>query len=184
MEKELVSVKDVLGGIFSRIEQNIKNDIALPPREKRLPDQSIQRLLMAIDHGWQEVEERGHWKSGENGFEPGALIDVLYIPNENLTVQERIAIVNEARRGASKYALAEHIAVLAAHKKYTGSDGFAFVMSDVLHHISHFSELAVRNAMEYLKMHDESPWFPPARAIVRQCEWEQKKIDNLAETVK
>ena len=184
MEQELVSLKDVLGGIFSRIEQNVKNEIALAPRDKRLPDQSIVRLREAIKHGWESKEICGPWRSGEFGYEPGEVLDIKYLANEKLTSEERIAIVNEARRGASKAAIAEHIAILAAHKRYTGADGFAFVMSDIIFHISHFSELAVRNAMEYLKMHDESPWFPPARDIVRQCEWEQKKIDRLSESVK
>ena len=184
MNSELVPVRNVLATIFEKIETAQKNEVALPPREKRLPDESIMRLRAAIGYGWRVDEICGPWTSdGEYGFRSGPVLDFKYQPIQDLTHDERVAIVNEARRGASRTAIGEHISMLAAHRRYNGAQGFTFVMGDLMGYIGHLSELAIRNAMDVLKLED-SGWFPHTREIVRECEWQQKKIDRLAETVK
>lgn len=176
---ELKPVGNVFAGIMAKVKTAHENAIALPQREVAMTENQTNSLRAAISTGWEAKEKRGPWSSGEHGFEEGPLLGIEYKPLEIFTEAERIAIINEAKRTASKRAILEYLATLSAHKRYTGGDGFTFVASDIAGYISHFSELAIRNAFDSLKL-DDSPWFPTASEIVRMVQFEQDKIEGIA----
>lgn len=174
----LVPLENALKSAMTKVVEFNKNQLALPPREQKLTENQSQRLNEAISLGWTRKETRGPWKSGENGFEDGDLLEVHYAPNDLFSEHELISVANEAKRMGSKHAIGEYLASLAAHRRYNGGQGFTFIVADLIPILSNYSELAVKNAFDYLKT--DGLWFPETSEIINQIKWEQRKIDNLA----
>lgn len=173
-----LSLGGSLAGVIEKIKINNQNQVSLPPRDLALTDNQSRLLNQAIRLGWDKKEVFGDWLSGPNGYEPGPLIEINYTPNGKLTAAEQADIVAELKRKPSKKIVLEHLAKLAAHRKYTGGDGFAFVMADVSAYLVEYSELAIKNAMDELKKQD-SPWFPTTNEILIEVKFQQKLIERL-----
>lgn len=175
----LVSIDNALRSAIAKVNVVQKNQIALPIRDQRLTEQQASKLNDAIRLGWKPKHTYGEWTSGEYGFEPGKIIDTTYSPNDTFTDGELISVIQEAQRPASRHSIAEHIAALAAHKRYNGGAGFTFVQQDLSGYLAEYSELAVKNAFDYFKAGDDSPWFPATADIMSQVRYEQQKLDGL-----
>lgn len=176
----LVPLENALRSAMGKVVEVKRNQLALPSRDQKLTESQAQKLNEAISLGWETREIRGPWQSGEYGFEDGKILEVHYIPNDFFSDHEMISVSNEAKRHGSKQSIGEHLASLAAHKRYNGGQGFTFIVADLVPVLSAYSELAIKNAFDYFKFHSDGPWFPETSEIINQVRWEHRKIDNLS----